>query len=127
MGTKTTVEIGNIRGLFKGYVHNANKAAFKLSDSYLTRLKQDRFMPRNDGNMQENNTFIEPGAYRKDQGYYDVVTEADQARRLYYHPEYNFQKGHNPNAGGLWIERHLEHIGGEEQLFKDFLSFLEVD
>lgn len=126
MGTKTTVDIGDVRKVFKSCVQSANLAAFKVSDSYLTRLKQDRFMPRNDGTMQDDNTFLEPGTYRKNQGFYDVVTEADQARRLYYHPEYNFQKI-NPNAGGLWIERHLEHIGGEEKLLDDFLSFLEVD
>ena len=127
MGTKTTVEISDIGKIFKGCVQNANLAAFKVSDSYLTRLKQDRYMPFNDGTMQNDNTFLEPSAYRKNQGHYDIVTEAVQARRLYYHPEYNFQKGHNPNAGGEWIERHLESIGGEEQLLKDFLSFLEVD
>lgn len=27
------------------------------------------------------------------------------ARRLYYNPQYNFQKDRNPNAGGLWFER----------------------
>ena len=27
------------------------------------------------------------------------------ARRLYYHPEYEFSKEHNPQAGGYWFER----------------------
>lgn len=26
------------------------------------------------------------------------------ARRLYYNPQYNFQKDENPNARGLWFE-----------------------
>ncbi len=33
-----------------------------------------------------------------------LTTDAPQARRLYYHPEYNFQTVNNPNAGGLWLE-----------------------
>lgn len=36
------------------------------------------------------------------------------ARKLYYHPEYNFSTEHNPEAGGYWFERmrqqHLENI-----------------
>lgn len=27
------------------------------------------------------------------------------ARRLYYNPQYNFQKDENPNASGLWFEK----------------------
>lgn len=37
------------------------------------------------------------------------------ARRLYFHPEYNFQTGNNPNARGLWAEHWLE--GGDQENF----------
>lgn len=37
------------------------------------------------------------------------------ARRLYFHPEYNFQKVNNPNAQGLWAEPWLP--GGEREGF----------
>ena len=57
--------------------------------------------------MQNNQTFTVSEA---DSG--DViarlVTGAPQARRLYYHPEYNFQTVNNPNAGGEWLEPWLE-------------------
>lgn len=33
-----------------------------------------------------------------------VVTSTPYARRLYYHPEYNYYRGTNPQAGGLWYE-----------------------
>ena len=40
------------------------------------------------------------------------------ARRLYYHPEYNFQKVNNANAGGLWF-RPYEKGGAKENMMHD--------
>jgi hypothetical protein len=37
------------------------------------------------------------------------------ARRLYYHPEYNFRTDKNPNAQGRWMDMYLP--GGEEEDF----------
>ena len=34
---------------------------------------------------------------------------------MYFHPEYNFQKANNPNAGGEWLE---PWINGDK---KDFV------
>ena len=43
-----------------------------------------------------------------------VVSEAPYARRLYYHPEYNFKKDKNANAGGMWFE---PYINGRKKYF----------
>lgn len=37
------------------------------------------------------------------------------ARRLYYHPEYNFQTVNNPNAQGRWLDHWLP--GGQHESF----------
>ncbi|GER73436.1 minor capsid protein [Bacillus coagulans] len=34
----------------------------------------------------------------------EIVWDTPYARRLYYHPEYNFSKDKNPHARGLWFE-----------------------
>lgn len=39
----------------------------------------------------------------------DVVWSTPYARRLYYHPEYNFQGA--PMRGGNWVERMLQNGG----------------
>lgn len=44
-----------------------------------------------------------------------VVSEAPYARRLYFHPEYKFNKKGNPNAGGLWFD---PYVNGNK---KDFV------
>ena len=39
----------------------------------------------------------------------DVVWHTPYARRLYYHPEYNFQGA--PTRGGNWVDRMLQNGG----------------
>lgn len=42
----------------------------------------------------------------------DVVWETPYARKLYYHPEYNFQGA--PVRGGYWADRYLQNGGLKE-------------
>lgn len=82
-------------------------AALPAAEKTMEALKTDviaaQVMPFDTGDMQNNQTFTVSEA---DSG--DVtarlVTGAPQARRLYYHPEYNFQTVNNQNAGGEWLE-----------------------
>jgi hypothetical protein len=46
-----------------------------------------------------------------------LVNDVPQARRLYYHPEYHFQKGNNPNAGAAWLEPYI--TGSKKDLAKN--------
>ena len=39
----------------------------------------------------------------------DVVWQTPYARRLYYHPEYNYQG--SPRRGGYWVDRMLQEGG----------------
>lgn len=43
----------------------------------------------------------------------DIVWNTPYARRLYYHPEYNFQGA--PMRGAYWADRYMQN-GGKEQL-----------
>lgn len=42
-----------------------------------------------------------------DEVHISLVNDVPQARRLYYHPEYHFNKGNNLNAGGAWFEPYI--------------------
>ena len=44
-----------------------------------------------------------------------LVSEGPYARRLYYHPEYNFHKEENPDAKGRWLEDWMP--GGRKENF----------
>ena len=96
-----------------------------------TEVLQAQVMPFETGAMQGEKTFIKAGeatisVYKNGQvatntitkaknGKVSIITTAPQARRLYYHPEYNFQTDENPNARGKWYEDWLP--GGINQDF----------
>lgn len=96
-------------------------AAAKAIEALKTDVIEAQVMPFDTGDMQNNQTFTVSEA---DSG--DVtarlVTGAPQARRLYYHPEYNFQTVNNPNAGGEWLEPWLE--GDRKEFLQD--TFTEL-
>lgn len=82
-------------------------AAAKTMEALKTDVIAAQVMPFDTGDMQNNQTFTVSEA---DSGNITsrLVTGSPQARRLYYHPEYNFQTVNNPNAGGEWLEPWLE-------------------
>lgn len=106
---KATVKLD--RAAIKRITDAAKEAALDTMDALYTDLANDsKTMPFDTGDMQNNQTFVEPtesGAV--------LITGSPQARRLYYHPEYNFQRGKNHNAGAYWLE---PYISGEK---KDFI------
>lgn len=78
-----------------------------------TEVVQAQVMPFDGGNLQNESTFVD---YKESkQGKVTMVSSTPYARRLYYHPEYNFQTDENPFAGGEWYEPWLP--GGISQDF----------
>lgn len=103
-----------IRGLEKAALASAVET---LEAVYANLTNETKTMPFDTGDMQNNQTFVETsetGAV--------LMTGSPQARRLYYHPEYNFQRGENANAGAYWLEPYI--TGGK----KDFAQaeFTEI-
>lgn len=93
---------------------------------------QAQVVPRRDGTLQGEAFFIDTS--ESSQGKVTLVHNTPYARRLYFHPEYNFRTGPweetiqnkdgsvshlshegNPNAKGLWFEDW--ESGGKRQNF----------
>ncbi|WP_050698037.1 hypothetical protein [Anaeromassilibacillus senegalensis] len=91
----------------------AERAARMAIDALKTDVVSAQVMPYDMGDMQDTQTFVDV-IREGDRILATLTTGAPQARRLYYHPEYNFQKGNNPNAGGLWLQPWLN---GEKKSF----------
>lgn len=87
----------------------ALNSALETMEVVYTDLVASQTMPFDTGDMQNNQTFVE----KTDDGAV-LVTGSPQARRLYYHPEYNFQRGKNKNAGAYWLE---PYISGSKKEF----------
>ena len=53
----------------------------------------------------DQHTLIESGQENTQIGSGEIKYRTPYARRLYYHPEYDFSTEKNPKAGGYWFER----------------------
>lgn len=63
-----------------------------------TEINNMQVVPKETGNLEESAaTGVE-----KNRGYLSYNTP--YARRLYFHPEYNFRQDKNPNAQGRWLD-----------------------
>lgn len=81
------------------------QALVETADAVRSDLVQSQTMPFDTGALQNRSTFIDDKDLVK--GTVRIVSDTPYARRLYYHPEYNFQKGHNKYAGGMWFEPYI--------------------
>ena len=100
MQVKSTVKLNmpRIRQLSQAAVTALEQTAEALH----TEVVQAQVIPFDTGHLEEDATFVD---YSDSQnGKVSLVSSTPYARRLYYHPEYNFQTKENPNAKGRWYE-----------------------
>ena len=75
----------------------------QTADATLTELRDRQVMPFDTGNLQNDSTFVDDSQRDK----VSIVSSTPYARRLYFHPEYNYRRGNNASAGGKWFESFL--------------------
>lgn len=97
--------IGQLNGLGK-------QALAMTAEAMHTKVVQTEVMPRDTGYLQNESTFVDTSLVNM--GHVSLVSSTPYARRLYFHPEYNFHRGewfdaygdrHGGNiaAGGEWL------------------------
>ena len=74
----------------------------KTMSALHTEVVKAQVMPFDTGNMQNDSTYEDYSKSSK--GKVSLITSTPYARRMYYHPEYNFQTTENANAQGNWYE-----------------------
>ena len=79
------------------------EALAQTGDATLTELRDRQVMPFDAGNLQDDSTFVDDS----EKGRVSIVSSTPYARRLYFHPEYNFRRGNNSRAGGKWFDSFL--------------------
>ena len=79
------------------------EALAQTADATLTELRDRQVMPFDTGNLQNDSTFVDDSQRDKVR----IVSSTPYARRLYFHPEYNYRRGNNASAGGKWFESFL--------------------
>lgn len=97
---------GKINHKGNEYVKKLMKEALvETADALKSNLQKSQTMPFDTGELQNRSTFIDDS--KKKSGRVTIVSDTPYARRLYFHPEYNFQKTKNKNAGGMWFETYI--------------------
>lgn len=98
VNSKIKMNMPRIRELSQAAVTALEQTAEALH----TEAVQAQVFPFDTGNLQNESTFVDYSEVK--QGKVTLVSSTPYARRLYYHPEYNFQTKENPNAKGRWYE-----------------------
>lgn len=101
------------------------KALEKTAEALHTEIQQAEIMPRDTGALQNEKTFVDTS--ESEEGRVSIVSEGPYARRLYYHPEYNFQTYENAFAQGKWFEPWLKGGINEDFAKKAFVEFLRKE
>lgn len=117
MQVKSTVKMNFPR--IRQLTGAAVRALEMTAEALHTEVVQAQVFPFDTGNLQNESTFVDYS--ESDQGKVTLVSSTPYARRLYYHPEYHFQKGENPKAGGEWYKDWLpggKHADFAKDAFK---------
>lgn len=98
VSSKIKLNVPKINQLSKASITSLEKTVSALH----TEVVNAQVMPFDTGNMQNDNTYEDYSNSSK--GKVSLITSTPYARRMFYHPEYNFQTKENPNAQGNWLE-----------------------
>lgn len=109
VNSKVKINSQKIKQLTRAQVTALEKTAEALH----TEEVQAQVIPRDAGALQNEGSFVDYS--EAGTGRVSLVSSTPYARKLYYHPEFEFQTNENPNAKGKWHEDWLP--GGKN---KDF-------
>lgn len=102
VNSRVTLNMGRIKQLSR----TAVTALEQTAEALHTEVVQAQVMPFDTGNLQNESTFVD---YSKSkEGKVTLVSSTPYARRLYYHPEYQFSKDENLNASSKWYKDWLK-------------------
>lgn len=86
-----------------GTLEKASKQAFEMTvEAVLSDIVTSAVTPKDTGVLEESGFTVIKDAVGQ------IIFDTPYARRLYYHPEYNFRHDKNVNAQGKWMETYID-------------------
>lgn len=120
MGVKVNIKLNNAN--INRLIQAHSKALEMTAEAVLSDIKTSQVVPKDTGTLEDSG-FVDLSEIKE--AIVRVVFDTPYARRMYWHPEYNFRKDKNPNAQGKWMEMYL--TGEKQQFIKDTYSkFLKI-
>lgn len=100
----------------------AKQALYETAESIRINVQQNETMPFDTGNLQNRSTFVDKSQLNDYK--VSIVSDTPYARRLNFHPEYNFSRRENRHAGGKWFDPYIDGSKKDypQRMFEKFLS-----
>ncbi len=112
MGVKVNVKMNNAKLLL---LSKAQKQALEMTaEAVKSDITLSAVVPKQTGEL-ERSSFVDTSELNK--GKTRIVYDTPYARRLYWHPEYDFRQDKNSNAQGKWMQTYLD--GDKRNFAKD--------
>jgi len=92
----------DIKRVKQGIEARARRALAVTAQELRDDLVKSGTMPFDSGALQNSGTYVDVSGIRS--GRVAVVSDMVYARRKYFHPEFNFDRTVNQNAGGRWFD-----------------------
>ncbi|WP_300382644.1 hypothetical protein [Clostridium sp.] len=115
MRIKVDIKLDNLK---VNILEKAHLKALEMTvEAVLSDIKTSAVAPKDTGEL-ERSGFVDLKDIKN--AVARIVFDTPYARRLYWHPEYNFRQDKNPNAKGKWMEDYLS--GDKQRFIKDTYS-----
>lgn len=117
MSVKVTIKLDNNK---ISALQKASQQAFEMTvEAVLSDIKTSAVVPK-DTSVLEDSGFVEITS----DWVASIIFDTPYARRLYWHPEYNFRQDKNVNAGGKWMQ---SYVDGDKKNFvtETYMKFLK--
>lgn len=100
------------------------KAAKMVGEQMRSEIIREQKLPFDEGTLQNVATFVDDSEAAN--GLIKIVHDTPYATRLYYNPQYNFDKTININAQGGWWDDYLIGVkkNRPSKLFSEFYAYL---
>lgn len=103
MKVKVSIKLNNAK---ISKLEQAQKQALEMTtEVVLSDIKTSAVVPKQTGEL-ERSSFVDTSQLEK--LVTSIVFDTPYARRLYWHPEYNFRHDKNVNAQGLWMQSYID-------------------
>lgn len=118
--SKVKVKVDLYPGAIRRLQEIVQQAFEMTAEEVLTDVRNSQTVPKDMGEL-ERSSFVDADVKAM---VAHIVFDTPYARRLYWHPEYNFRQDKNQFAGGLWMQTYLD--GEKRRFVKDtFSAFLK--